>query len=373
MNMTTPCYVIDLDRLVQNLNNISKLQEQTDSKVLLALKGFSMPSVISVILEHLDGLSASGAFEARLGKEFRTFVSTYAPAYSPDIFPQIAQNSNIVVFNSEDQFNNLAAVAVKNGVSCGIRINPQYSELPENFGANPCRRYSHLGIFRQAMPSLENFGPGKVEGIHLHSMCAQGADTLSRTIEHLMERFDPMLQRVSWLNLGGGQLYGADDYDMDLASAGIRTLMNRSPLSVFVEPCEGVLTQCGFLLTRVLDIVHNEVDIAVLDSSAVCHLPDAVYRGWIRDVLGGGETGQYAYNVRLAGCSCYAGDIFGDYSFPSPLQKGDMIVFQDAAVYSMVKACWFNGIPLPQTAVYSRHGGLQVQKEYDYDLFRQIL
>lgn len=373
MDLTTPCYVIDLDRLVQNLNRISKLQEQAGCKVLLALKGFSMPRVIPVILEHLDGLSASGAFEAQLGKEFQAFVSTYAPAYSPNIFPQVARNSDIIVFNSEDQFNSLSAVARQHGASCGIRVNPQYSELPENFGANPCCRYSHLGVLCQAMPSLENFGPGKIEGIHLHSMCAQSADTLRRTIEHLMERFDPILQRVSWLNLGGGQLYGADDYDIDLAISSIRALMNRYPLSVFVEPCEGVLTQCGFLLTRVLDIVHNEMDIAVLDSSAVCHLSDAVYRGWNRDVLGGGEAGQYAYNVRLAGCSCYAGDIFGDYSFPSPLHKGDMAVFQDTAVYSAVKACWFNGLPLPQAAVYSRRDGFRVQREYGYDLFRQIL
>lgn len=373
MDLTTPCYIVDLDRLTKNLSNISKLQRQTGCKVLLALKGFSMPGVIPIILKSLDGLSASGAFEARLAREFRSFVSTFAPAYPPAAFPQVVENSDIVVFNSEKQFKDLSPAAVKKGVSCGIRINPQYSELPENFGADPCCKYSHLGILGEALPSFRDFGLGKIEGIHLHTMCAQGADTLDRTIKNLIDRFDPILNRVTWLNLGGGQLYGTDDYDMDLAIASIRALTERYPLSVFVEPCEGILTQCGFLLTRVLDIVHNEMDIAVLDSSAVCHLSDAVYRGWTRDVLGGGEPDQYAYNIRLAGCSCYAGDIFGDYSFPFPLQKGDLVAFQDAAIYSAVKACWFNGLPLPGTAVYSKRNGLQMQKEYGYELFRQTL
>lgn len=373
MDLITPCYIIDLDRLAKNLSNISRLRRQTGCKVLLALKGFSMPGVIPMILKNLDGLSASGAFEARFAKEFRSFVSTFAPAYPPAAFPQVVENSDIVVFNSEKQFKDLSPAAVREGVSCGIRVNPQYSELPENFGADPCRRYSHLGILREALPSFQNFGPGKIEGIHLHAMCAQGADTLNRTVINLIDRFEPVLKRVTWLNLGGGQLYGADDYDMDLAIASIRTLTERYPISVFVEPCEGVLTQCGFLLTRVLDIIYNEMNIAVLDSSAVCHLSDAVFRGWTRDALGGGEPGQYAYNIRLAGCSCYAGDIFGDYSFPSPLQKGDLVVFQDTATYSAVKACWFNGLPLPRTAVYSKHSGFQMLKEYDYKLFRQAL
>lgn len=184
MDLTTPCYVIDLDRLVQNLNKISRIQKETGCKVLLALKGFSMPGVIPIILEYLDGLSASGAFEAQLGKEFNAFVSTFAPAYPPYVFPQVAKHSNIVVFNSEEQLKDLSPIVVKNGGSCGVRINPEYSELPENFGADPCCRYSRLGILRQVLPSFQHFGPGQIEGIHLHSMCAQGADTLSHTIEH---------------------------------------------------------------------------------------------------------------------------------------------------------------------------------------------
>lgn len=373
MSFTTPCYVIDLDRLSKNLDNISKLQQQSGCKVLLALKGFSMARVLPFVLGRLDGLSASGAFEAKLGKEFQAVVSTFAPVYPPESFQMVVENSDMIVFNSIDQFQELSSVAKQCGVSCGIRINPQYSELSENFGANPCRRYSHLGVIREALPHPKVFGTGKIEGIHLHTMCAQGADTLQRTIQQLMERFDPLLENVSWINLGGGQLYGADDYNMDLAIQSINILKEKYPCAIFVEPCEGILTQCGVLVTRVLDVVHNDMDIAILDSSAICHLSDAVYRGWTREVLGGSQIGQYDYNIRLVGCSCYAGDIFGDYSFPTPLRKGDLVVFQDAAIYTAVKACMFNGIPLPRTAVYSKQGGVQLQTEYGYDVFRRTL
>ena len=373
MGFTTPCYVIDLDRLSRNLDNISKLQQQSGCKVLLALKGFSMARVLPFILKRLDGLSASGAFEAKLGKEFQAVVSTFAPVYPPETFQTVVETSNMVVFNSINQYQEFSSVARQYGVSCGIRINPQYSELSENFGANPCRRYSHLGVTRETLSHPEFFRTEKIEGIHLHTMCAQGADTLRRTIQQLMERFDPFLENVSWINLGGGQLYGADDYNMDLAIQSINALKEKYPCSIFVEPCEGILTQSGALVTRVLDVVHNDMDIAILDSSAICHLSDAVYRGWTREVLGGGQVSQYAYNFRLAGCSCYAGDIFGDYSFPAPLQAGDLVVFQDSAIYSSVKACMFNGIPLPRTAVYSKRGGFQMQTEYGYDVFRRTL
>lgn len=373
MDFSTPCYVIDLDRLSRNLDNISKLQRQADCKVLLALKGFSMAKVLPFILERLDGLSASGAFEAKLGKGSQAVVSTFAPAYPPETFRVVTENSDMIVFNSVDQYQALSPAAREAGASCGLRINPKYSELAEDLGSNPCRRYSHLGIKKETLPPMEAFGAGKVEGVHLHTMCAQGADTLERTVRHLIKEFSPVLENVSWINLGGGQLYGADDYDMDRAIQCINSLKEGYSGTVFVEPCEGVLTQCGFLVTRVLDVVHNEIDIAILDSSAICHLSDAVYRGWEREVLGGGDWGQYPYDIRLAGCSCYPGDIFGDYSFPAPLRKGDLVVFQDAAVYTATKACMFNGIPLPNAAVYSEHDGLQMQAQYGYEIFRRTL
>lgn len=371
--MKTPCYVIDLDRLKSNLQKILVLKEKTSCKVFFALKGFSTECVLPMILQNLDGVSASGDFEARLGKEYNKLVSTFSPAYSPNSVRSIAQNSDIVVFNSMDQYRCYSALVYQNNHSCGIRINPEYSELPDEFGANPCKPYSHMGIKVQDMPPMDIFGPGKIEGIHLHTMCGQNADTLERTIDNLVQKYDTILEKVLWINLGGGQLYGNDDYELERAVQCIRELKSRYNASIIIEPCEGVLLNCGFLVTTVLDVVHNEKDIAILDSSAVCHLSDAVYRDWKRDVLGGAEPGEYPCEFRLAGNSCYAGDIFGEYSFPYSLQRGDKVVFVDTATYSAVKACMFNGLPFPSVAVYDKKSGLQIKKKFDYDVFRQSL
>lgn len=371
--MVTPCFVFDLDQLDKNLDKLSIIRTQTSCKVLLSVKGFSTECLFPYLLKRLDGISASGEYEARLGKEYHQFVSTFSPAYDPASLPEVVEKSDIIVFNSVYQYGRYAALVYQNHKSCGIRINPEYSELPEDFGANPCRRYSHLGIRKAVLPAVEQFGAGKIEGVHLHTMCGQNADTLSRTVQRLMDDYDHILRELSWINLGGGQLYGASDYDMEQAVQCIRALTDQYHASVIIEPCEGILIDCGYLVTTVLDIIHNEMDIAILDSSAVCHLPDAVYRGWKHDVLGAGKPGNYPYNIRLAGRSCYAGDIFGDYSFPRPLKRGDRVIFADAASYSAVKACMFNGLPLPSVALYSKQFGLTLQKRYGYDLFRQML
>lgn len=373
MEMHTPCYVIDLDRLSSNLQKITSIKKETSCHVFFALKGFSTEHILPIIFQHLDGVSASGAFEARLGKEYRQFVSTFSPGYSSDSITSIAQNSEIVVFNSIDQYTRYSHYVRDYNHSCGIRINPEYSELPDEFGANPCRPLSHMGIKSQDMPSADYFGPGKIEGIHLHTMCGQNSDTLERTIDNLTLKYDTILRKVSWINLGGGQLYGDDDYDLARAIRCIERLSSQYDASVIIEPCEGVLVNCGYLVATVLDIVHNGIDTAILDSSAVCHLSDAVYRGWKRDVLGGSEPGVYPYLFRLAGNSCYTGDIFGDYSFSHPLRRGDRIAFVDTATYSAVKACMFNGLPFPSVAVYDRQSGLQLIKRFDYDLFLQTL
>ena len=373
MKFTTPSYVFELDRISQNLEKISRFRKEAPCKVLLALKGASSKSLLSVLLPHLDGVSASGAFEARLGKEHHTLVSVFSPAYTAENFPAILENSDIVVFNSLNQFETYSSLIHKSKKTCGIRLNPMYSELSDTFTANPCRRYSHLGIRRQELPPISTFGPGGIGGIHFHTMCGQNADTLSRTIEYLVQNFDMYLRRVSWINIGGGQLYGAEDYQIDTAVQAIRRLARLYNVPIYAEPCEGILTGSGFYVTTVTDIVHNEMDIAILDGSAVCHLTDAVYRGWKRDVLNGGEPGDFPYTVRLVGNSCYAGDIFGEYSFPQPLKRGEKVIFCDTASYTAVKACMFNGLPLPSMVLYSRAGGIKSIKKYDYHVFRQTL
>lgn len=371
MMIPTPCHIIDLDRLRYNLNQrIKKLRQNVGCTVLLAIKGFSADTILPYMQDYLDGISASGAFEARLGKNvFHKCVCTFSPAYQKNTINDIVKYSDKIVFNSMNQYNTFSPLAISSGCSCGIRINPEYSELPIDFGPNPCQKYSRLGIKKRDMPDICFFREGHIEGIHLHTMCEQNADVLERTINILTEQYDSILKKIKWLNLGGGQMYSDDSYDLDLAVATLLKLKSKYNFEIIIEPCEGIMTQCGFLVTTVVDIIHNEMNIAILDTSGICHFPDAVYRGWRHDIKDADEPGKLPYTYRLAGPSCYAGDIWGDYSFSKPLERGQHIVFLDTAPYSMVKNNTFNGIPMPTLAVYDTTDGLTIKKQYDYDSF----
>ena len=371
MTLPTPCHIIDLDRLHYNLDNrIHHIRQRTGCTVLLAIKGFSADTILPYMRDSLDGISASGVFEAHLGKTiFQKCVCTFSPAYQKETIDSVVKYSDKIVFNSLHQYNAFSSVAIRAGKSCGIRINPEYGELPMDFGPNPCQKYSRLGIKRMDMPDVSLFTDGHIEGLHLHTMCEQDADVLDRTIDVLIRQYDPILKKISWLNLGGGQMYASDGYDLDLAVAALLKLKARYDFEIIIEPCEGIVTQCGYFVTSVVDIVHNEIDIAILDTSGICHFPDAVYRDWRHDVKDADEPGKLPYTYKLAGPSCYAGDIWGDYSFAEPLQRGQHIVFLDTAAYSMVKNNMFNGIPMPTLAVYDKKNGLRIKKQYGYDTF----
>ena len=381
MQLPTPCHIIDLDRLKHNLEHpIFNLRKETSCKILLALKGFSSDAILPYITNSLDGFCASGLYEAKLGREYTDgLISTFSPVYSAQHFSQIINYSNMVVFNSLQHFRLHHSAIQGHSCSCGLRINPEYSELPITYGANPCAPKSHLGVLKTDMPPLDMFTPGYIEGIHLHTMCAQDSNVLERTVNHLQEEFDSYLKRICWLNLGGGQLLADPDYDVVHAISILDRLARKYHIEVLLEPCEGIVTGCGYYVTTIMDIVDNQVQTAILDGSAICHISDCVYRGWRRDILGaldmtdGENDPEYPYHYRLAGASCYAGDIFGIYAFKEPLKIGAHIIFCDTASYTMVKACMFNGIPFPSLATYSQKGGLSIVAEYDYSCFHQIL
>lgn len=381
MQLPTPCHIIDLDCLKKNLEQpIYKLRKEASCKILLALKGFSYEAILPYIANSLDGFCASGLFEAKLGREYTNgLVSTFSPVYSASHFAQITKYSDMVVFNSLQHFLLHCNDVQGKGCSCGLRINPEYSELPPTFGANPCAPNSHLGVRKADMPPIDLFQPGSIEGIHLHTMCAQDSNVLFRTVNHLEKEFDSYLKRIRWLNLGGGQLLADPNYDIAHAIDILKSLKQKYHIEIILEPCEGIVTGCGYYATRVMDIVDNQVKTAILDGSAVCHISDCVYKGWRRDILGaidvtdGTASPQYPYLYRLAGSSCYAGDIFGIYAFKEPLRNGDLIILTDTASYTMVKACMFNGIPLPSLATYSIKDGLSIVAQYDYSCFKQTL
>lgn len=379
-NIQTPAHIVDLNQIKKNfINNINVLRRETKCKIFLALKGFSNDVILSHFINQLDGVTASGLFEAKLGKEFDMQVSTFSTAYTEKNITNICKNTDYLIFNSMEQYEKYVDLAYNEKCSVGIRINPEYTELPDYFGANTCKKDSHLGIRKKDMPSIINFQDRKIEGLHLHTMCEQEADTLDRTINYLIENYDMYLKNIKWINLGGGQLISKQDYNITKAINAIKRLQNKYSIDVILEPCEGIMLNSGYYVSSVIDIIKNEINIAILDGSAICHIPDNAYREWTRDIyqaecIEDEQNMNIYHNVyKLVGCSCYAGDTFGLYSFNQKLKVGDKIIFKDTASYTMVKSNMFNGIPFPTLYLFSLDKKLNKCKDYDYLDFKRML
>ena len=366
-NPPTPCHIINLDILKQNLKRVSQFKIMAECEVLLAVKGFSAPYLFDVLKDTLDGVSASGLYEARLGYEhFGKYIQTYSPAYREDQIDDVIKYSDAIVFNSISQLRKYAGKAKQMNCSCGIRVNPLFSEIQKE-DANPCRDHSHLGV---EITTITPEDLRSIEGLHVHAMCEQGAGALERLVKHLIQVFGDDLAQFKWINLGGGQLIGRQDYDQARAAKCLLELKKKYNLRVILEPCEGILSECGSFATKVLDIIENDGQIAILDASPVCHMQDAVFRGWSRAIQG--ETNE-GFSYLLCGQTCFAGDRFGWYTFASPLQINDVLFFKDTATYTWVKNNAFNGIPFPTICTYSDDTGLCVVKEYGYRDFYSIL
>ena len=373
MPLKTPCQIIDLDKLNSNLEVVKNIKNATGCQILLALKGFSSKPIFPHMISVLDGISASSLNEARLGFEnFQKQVHTFSPSFKEKDFEIIAQYSTHINFNSCSQFLKFYNIAKKNGCECGLRINPEYSEV-EITNLNPCRKYSRLGVTHQELKkALQQILP-YLDGIHMHSMCELLSDSLERTISVVENNFLPLLQNCHWFNLGGGQLLADPDYDVKHVCHCINYLKNKYQLKVILEPCEGLLLNTGYLATTVIDIIHNEIDIAILDSSAVCHLPNTLSAPYQCEVLNAATENIFKYMYQLAGNTCYAGDIWGNYYFPYPVHGGDLLFFCVTARYAYVKSSMFNGIAFPDFATFSKKEGLQILKTYDYETFLKII
>lgn len=368
--LPTPCHIIDLDILQKNLQRISRLKTEAGCKILLAVKGFSAPYLFEPMNGVLDGVSASGLYEARLGREFfGGYIQTYSPAYTESQIDDIIHFSDAVVFNSIQQLQTYGDAARAAGCSCGLRINPKYSRVDKD-DVDPCKEYSHLGV------AVEEITPKileAVEGIHIHAMCEQQADALEDVLGHLTKLMGGLLKQIKWINIGGGQLIGHPNYDISRAAGCIRKLRENNNVEVILEPCEGILYGSGTFAAKVLDIVKNNAEIAILDASPICHMPDAVFRGWRREAIGEAKVSNEGYTYFLSGPTCFAGDIFGSYTFKKPLKIGDIVRFTDTATYTWVKNNAFNGVPFPTICTYSKDKGLQVVKQYNYAQFLDLL
>lgn len=367
-NLPSPAYLVDERLLTKNLETLNYVQEKSGAKILLAQKGFSMHAMYPLVGKYLHGVTSSSLFEARLGfEEMGKEVHVYAPAYVDREFDELLRYSDHMVFNSFDQWSRFKQ-RVQNApkqISCGIRVNPEYSEIEVPL-YDPCYNFSRMGV------TLPNFRPDELDGIdglHFHTMCEQNSDTLERTLKVVEEKFGQYLHGMKWLNFGGGHHITRPDYDLDTLIKCILHMKQTYNVEIYLEPGEAIALNTGYLVATVLDTMHNGMDIAILDTSAECHMPDVLAMPYRPGIIGAGEPGEFAYTYRLGGMTCLAGDVIGDYSFPEPLKYGDKLIFTDMAHYSMVKNHMFNGVNLPAIASYNEAEGLKVIREFEYSDF----
>lgn len=362
----SPCYIVDERLLKKNLELLDYVQKRTGCKILLAQKGFSMHAVYPLVGEYLHGVTSSSLFEARLGYEkMGKEVHVYAPAYMDGEFDELMKCSDHIVFNSFSQWNKFKD-RIKNNpkkIGCGLRVNPEYSEITTPI-YDPCYANSRLGI------TLANFKPEELEGIeglHFHTMCEQNSDVLERTIKVVDEKFGEYIKNMKWLNMGGGHHITRPDYDIEALVRSIMYFKDKYGVEIYLEPGEAIALNTGYLVSEVLDIVDNGMQIGILDASAACHMPDVLEMPYRPNIIGAGMPGEYEYTYRFGGNTCLAGDIIGDYSFKEPLKVGDRLVFCDMAHYTMVKNNMFNGVNLPSIALYSEEKGIQLIRQFAFE------
>ncbi|MGA1823580.1 MAG: carboxynorspermidine decarboxylase [bacterium] len=368
----TPCYVLEEELLKKNLDILDRVQRESGAKILLALKGFAMYSVFPLIGEVLYGTSASGLYEAHLGREeMNKEVHTYSPAYKEEEFDEILSLSDVIIFNSFNQTRRFKkrAFSNKKNIKCGLRINPEYSEVSTPL-YNPCSKFSRLGI--PASQFQDNMLEG-ISGLLFHTHCEQNSDALERTLKVVENKFGKYIHQMEWINFGGGHHITRKDYDLDTLILLIKNFKATYNVDVYLEPGEAIGWQTGPLVAMVLDIVNNGMDIAILDTSVEAHMPDCLSMPYRPEILNAGKPDEYAYTYRLGGNTCLAGDIVGDYSFKKPLLAGDKIVFQDMIHYTMVKNTSFNGIKLPSIAIWTKNQQLKVIRQFYYKDYKNRL
>lgn len=368
--LPTPYYAIDRSLLIRNLELLRSVKERTGCRILLAQKAFSMYSLYPLIGEYLDGTTASGLFEARLGfEEMGKENHIFSPAYREEEFEEILSICGHIVFNSFGQWEKYQDRALAAGKQCGIRINPECS-TQDHAIYDPCSPGSRLGV------TVDSFRPDLLDGIsglHFHTLCEQNADALERTLDAVEEKFGPYLSQMSWLNFGGGHHITRADYDVEKLIRCIQRMQQTYQLEIYLEPGEAVALNTGFLVSTVLEIGCNGIDIAILDTSAACHMPDVLEMPYRPEIIGAGKPDEKSFTYRLGGPTCLAGDIIGDYSFDRPLKAGDRLVFCDMAHYSMVKNNTFNGINLPSIAMTDANNQLELVRSFGYQDFKSRL
>lgn len=366
----TPAYIISEELLERNLKILDRVQRESGAKILVALKGYATWATFPLLSQYLAGAAASGLWEARLGKMAEWEVHTYCPAFRESEIDEVADLSHTVIFNSFNQLSRFRD-RVKGKAKIGLRVNPGVSSAPVPL-YDPCALYSRLGIPRSQFKKGELEG---VSGLHFHALCEQLDTALEKVLEGFKRNFGDVLKDMEWVNFGGGHHITRDEYNVDNLIRIIKEFKREFPniKEVYLEPGEAVGLNAGFLVAEVLDIVHNGMDIAILDTSAEAHMPDVLAMPYRPPVVGAGEPGEKRFTYRLGGVTCLAGDVIGDYSFSKPLKVGDRVIFGDMAIYTMVKNTAFNGVRLPDIVIARRDGSLYTTRRFHYEDFRNRL
>ena len=367
-----PCYVMEEDKLRRNLSLIRDVSRRADVNIILAFKAFALWKSFGVFREYIQSTTASSLYEARLAKEeFGEKAHTYSPAYVDEEFDEIVKCSSHITFNSLSQYERFGERARAAGVKCGLRINPEYSEIETEL-YNPCAPGSRFGVLAE---QLGNTLPEGINGLHVHCLCENGSDTLVRTLEHVEARFASVLKQAEWLNLGGGHLMTRDGYDIELLVKTLQGLHNSYPqLKIIMEPGSAFAWQTGYLLAKVVDIVENKgIKTAILNVSFTCHMPDCLEMPYHPAVRGAKvrlntDKGENVY--RLGGNSCLSGDFMSAWEFDKPLKVGDEVIFEDMIHYTTVKTNMFNGISHPSIGMMHSDGRFELFRKYKYEDYR---
>ena len=370
--LPTPCYVIDEKKLKENLQILKEIQEEAGCKILLAQKAFSCFYEYPLIGRYLAGTTASGLYEARLGKEEMGKENhVFAPAYKDTDIKELGEICDHIIFNSFAQLRRHKDVV--SGKSLGLRINPECSTQGDHAIYDPCAPGSRLGVTKEVFVREIEAEPelfDALDGFHFHTLCEQNADDLAKTLEAVEEKFGPWLSKIKWLNMGGGHHITRDDYDRKLLIKCIKHIRDTYGVEVYLEPGEAIALNAGYLVTEVMDVVENGLSVLILDASAACHMPDVLEMPYRPPLKDSGNAGEKAFTYRLSSCTCLAGDVIGDYSFDKQIHVGDKLYFQDMAIYSMVKNNTFNGIPRPGIAVMKEDGDCELIRTFGYGDFK---
>ena len=372
-DIRTPAYVLDAAVLKRNLATAARIKRESGAKVLLATKAWAMPAAFSMMREVLDGTTASGEYEARMGREeFGKEVHVYAPAYTPDEVERLTRLADHIYLNSPEQIARfLPVVKRKGGIEVGIRVNPGYSNATLG-GAlyDPCAPYSRFGTVKA---DLDKLPWDDIDIFHVHALCESLHDGSVGLIQHVAREFAPYLSRVKAVNFGGGHFINKPGYDVAALIAAIKAFRAEFAIDVILEPGAGLVVDAGYLVASVIGIHRNEKDILILDASASCHMPDVLEVPYRPPIFGGDEPGVLPYSYIIGGKTCMTGDIIGEYSFAEPVKVGDRLIFGDMMQYSFVKNTTFNGTPLPDLAVLGEDGTYRVLRSFGYEAFRERL